>query len=128
MISDTRTLASKWIIEHIPKGSIIAAEGIREGAYMPPVSETEYKLIKVDLLADHPLDYYLENKADYLIASSLCYYRYTEEATPERFLFYRNLFKDYKTIKEFRSPFGQYAFHNPIIKIIRLSQDKNDSL
>ncbi len=68
--ADTRTLALRWIEEHLPRGSRIARE-----EYTPQVRSHRYEVMYGWSLARWPYDWYVANEVEFLVASSSVYGR-----------------------------------------------------
>ena len=78
-VEDTRVMLGRWVEENIPPGSKIALEGYTfldsEGRQTGPL-DIKYSLQVLPSLRSNPLDYYAQEKFDYLISSSFVYERY----------------------------------------------------
>ncbi|MCX7918447.1 MAG: phospholipid carrier-dependent glycosyltransferase [bacterium] len=115
---DTRTIAKEWVEQNIPAGSKIAMEG-----YGPPLTHYRESLkswVSLDTAREryqvtqlptkgaalYPLNYYREQRYDYLIIASYTYLRYwvRPEHNPEAIKFYESLPKETELIARF-SPY-----------------------
>ncbi|MBI4517988.1 MAG: glycosyltransferase family 39 protein [Deltaproteobacteria bacterium] len=67
---DTRSLAHQWVSTNVPEGSCLARE-----EYTPQLPATRYQVHYLWSLAQRPYSWYLEQKCDYLVASSNIYGR-----------------------------------------------------
>ncbi len=76
---DTRMQLGRWIEENVPPGSKIALEGYTfldsEGRQTGP-RDIKYSLHVVPSLRVEPVDFYVQEKFDYLLVSSYVYARY----------------------------------------------------
>ena len=68
MRPDPRTIALDWINANLPAGSRIARED-----YSPQPSPDRYEVGVIPFLSDHPLQWYRDQKVDFLVASSYAY-------------------------------------------------------
>jgi 4-amino-4-deoxy-L-arabinose transferase-like glycosyltransferase len=94
-LPDTRWISKIWIEENIPAGAIIAREH-----YTPPIDNKRFKVTYLGYygLIKASLDGY-----DYIIASSLDYYRFFkgEKRYPVKSRKYKEIFSKYELVKEF---------------------------
>jgi 4-amino-4-deoxy-L-arabinose transferase-like glycosyltransferase len=70
-IVDSRETGRVWIEEHIPPGSHVAIE-----SYSPWVAPERYVLEPVRRIIDHPPDWYVEQKVEYVVVSRAMYGRF----------------------------------------------------
>ncbi len=83
----TAELAYDWVRANIPQDAVIVLES--RNLLLPNFPNARH----VTQLRHRPLEYYVEQKAEYLVASSICYGQYFE--SPERF---RQEYAEYRTI------------------------------
>ena len=113
---DTRTVSKQWIETHIPEGAKIALDF---EVHVPMLSTLEKpapgdgKIYDVDTmsitgLSDHPLEWYLEEGYDFLIASSFLYKipLVNDNENIARVTFYESLDRDFELIQEFKPYLG----------------------
>lgn len=75
---DTRELASEWLRENLPAGSVIAMDR------RVPVDASTYTVLRFeDDLARHELEYYRNRGVEFVIVSQYLYARYRQD--PERY-------------------------------------------
>ena len=121
---DTREILNNWIEENIPSGSKILIDRF---AYSPPVDEKKYEVLYLrgsKILEDLDVKNLRQSEYDYLILSGMFYERYfsepsNEPATRERI---RQLFNNFKVVREVESKYGSYAFHNPKLVLFALKE------
>lgn len=124
---DTRELSKNWVIQNIPKGSIIVTDWL---FYGPNISANDYKIIELkspkadEVLSSISIENLKETGASYFITSSFFYNRYLYQipAGDKIGLAYQKIFADNSVFVEFSNPQVEYGFHNPTIKIFKLSQ------
>jgi hypothetical protein len=105
---DTRTLAKQWIETNLPAGSRVAVDW---PTHSPPLSTLEravpdsvrvYEVMVVGRvgLSDHPLDWYQNEKFDYLVSSSFVYDLplVHKEWEVDRRMFYATLDRDLRLL------------------------------
>jgi hypothetical protein len=103
---DTRLQLGRWIEENVPPGSKLAAEGYSfldtQGQRTGP-KKLEYSLDLPSSLRTHPLEFYVQEKFDYLIASSYVYGRYPLDPTAHQSAidYYQRLGKTFTLVAEF---------------------------
>lgn len=125
MAADTRQAAADWLRQHACGVGRILMEGTlnANGTLVPayaPVLPAECGATYAYTLADFAdrLDDY-----DVLVASSFMYDRFVRlpDAPAERRRFYAAFFAARRPVAEFRPAVRSYGFHNPTIRIYRLS-------
>jgi hypothetical protein len=109
--TDTRTIAKEWIEKNIPPGSKIAEEWHTpelcdqfESALSPC-----YDVMVVAFLRDRPLEYYVGQGIDFLIASNFMYDipLVDKQKDAARRQFYESLDAEAELVKEFRPYLGE---------------------
>ncbi len=126
---DTRVIAKEWVGNNIAYGSKIGQD-----AYTCDLADEAYKITRKYSLSDVSLDYYVDNKFEYLIVSDTQYRRYMTYPLkyPENVKFYTSLFSEGKLIKEIKPQnnlwpgpderFSKYHIHvSPTIKIYKIN-------
>jgi hypothetical protein len=131
---DTRTLAKQWIETHLPAGSRVAVDW---PTHSPPLSTPEsrvpdsirvYDVMVVGRvgLSDHPLDWYRNEKIEYLVSSSFIYdlplvHKEWEE---DRRAFYATLDQDLRLLYavepgsgSVKTPFAFDEIYGPIVSL-----------
>jgi len=96
--SDSRRMARLWIEHDIPPGSHIALE-----AYSPFVDPERYVVQGFRIITVHPLEWYMQNGFEYLIASEGMYGRFFREPNryPKEIAAYNDLFDRLVPVKTF---------------------------
>ena len=103
---DTRVMLGRWVEENVPPGSKIALEGYTfldsEGRQTGPM-DIKYSLHVVPSLRTDPLDYFVQEKFDYLISSSFVYARYdlSPDAKASAIQYYQELNQRFPVVATF---------------------------
>ena len=115
-LPDTRMLTREWMINNIPNNSKIALEH-----YTAPLEDTNFILLKRFFLSDQSIEYYCQEKVEYLGISSKVYERF--DLDPVRYRsninFYNSLTDTTTLIYEIKPLPGQIA--GPVVSIYHLS-------
>jgi 4-amino-4-deoxy-L-arabinose transferase-like glycosyltransferase len=100
---DSRQQAMRWIEANVPPGSGVAIE-----AYSPYVDPAKYAVTGVTRLAEHPVEWYIENDLDYLVFSKFTFQRIynARDRFPEEAKRYDEMFGRFEQVKLF--PHGDY--------------------
>lgn len=100
---DTRTLAARWLDEHLPPGEQVLVEW-----YGPPYRNVRQGGFD---LSDRPLDRYLGRTPRFVVTSSFTYDRWLRnpDQYPRRVAFYRALHEQTPLLVEIR-PFPELAY------------------
>ncbi len=122
---DTRTIAAQWIAENIPQQSKIVLDFV---PYAPAIDPQRFTIVNNPLL---PVGTWLDKaklrtyEVDYVILSSLSYDRFFSQPgqPPGMRIQLRKVFA-LPLEKEFKPTSGTYGFHNPTIRIFRVSGPK----
>ncbi len=111
-LPDTRWVSKIWVEKNIPPGSIIGRE-----EYTPPISPRRYRVVFLGFLASTE---YEVDQFDYIILSSNSYERFIvdEQRYPHQAQKYKDVFSNYKLIKEF-APDNKTA-GGPVIRIYKI--------
>lgn len=126
--NDTRQRMQLWAEQNLPAGSKILVNG--EG-YAPSFDGLKFEV--APLSRQEPEDFTisaLKNSGyDYLVLSSLAYGRfYTQHGTDPYFRFFKirfnQIFAELELLKEIKPTFGTYGFHNPVLRIYSLKDQK----
>ena len=95
---DGRDAAQVWIEENLPAGSRITLEG-----YTPYVSPGAYVVNGVTMMIEHPLEWYIDQEAEYLVFGQEMFGRYYKD--PERYgeeiARYERLFDETRLVAKF---------------------------
>jgi hypothetical protein len=87
-VTDTRTIAYTWMLDHLPHNAIVARE-----QYTPQVRPDQFRLRNHDGLYQRDMAWYRQQGVRYVVASSAMYDRFVDNpATPFRSAFYHELF------------------------------------
>jgi hypothetical protein len=85
---DTRSLALYWILDNVPKSTVVARE-----RFTPQLTPNRYRLRNHDFLWQRNWDWYREQGVRYLITSSTVYGQFVGNANDAvHDSFYRELF------------------------------------
>ncbi len=111
-LPDTRLVSKVWIEKNIPHGVRIAREH-----FTPPIEEHLFEVTNVGLFGLKDISL---NDFDYIIASSLDYGRFIEDATryPLEAKKYREIFHKFKLIREFIP--DNKTTGGPVIRVYRV--------
>ncbi|HWA15538.1 MAG TPA: glycosyltransferase family 39 protein [Gemmatimonadales bacterium] len=97
-ITDSRETGRVWIEQHLPPGSHVAIE-----SYAPWVAPDRYVLEPVRRIIDHPPEWYVEQKVDYVVVSRVMYGRFYRDR--KRYAAdvaqYEALFNRFELLQEF---------------------------
>lgn len=95
---DSRETARVWIEENIPWDSRIVLE-----RYAPYLQKKMYQILTVESMADHPPEWYIAQRVNYLVFSEGIFRRYETNPNlyPDKAQAYEALFKRFKLIKVF---------------------------
>lgn len=86
--NDTRVRAYDWAMENLPSGTVIGQEN-----QTPQFPENYFLTETNQYLANHPMEYYQDNKFEYLIVSNEMYRRFfNSEGNETEQAFYNELF------------------------------------
>ncbi len=126
---DTRVVAQEWVQSNVPMGSRVGMD-----AYTGNLSGDTYHITRKFSLSEEELNYYTENKYDYLIVSDTQYRRYMNEPIKykENVEFYNQLFKEGELASEIKlsddvwpkssERFLKYHIHiSPTIRIYKIN-------
>ena len=119
---DTRDQLRLWVAENLPAGTKV----IIEAAYSPQLTDVALhrKLIKLDKHPGQFTVHALRNSGyEYLLVNSFSYGRYFREPKVNQLLKKRwaNIFSTFPLVQEFSAPSGSYGFHNPVVRVYRLT-------
>ena len=116
-LPDTRIMAKTWLETHVPKGTKIAVE-----AYAAPVDPKRFVLLKMFSLSSRPLDYYYQEKYEYLVVSSMMYNRFMAEQSryQDEVNFYHRLKNEATLVKQI-APIP-WRLTGPEVSIYRLNR------
>lgn len=97
-IVDSRETGRVWIEQHLPAGSHVAIE-----SYSPWVAPNRYALEPVRRIIDHPPEWYVEQKIDYVVVSRAMYGRFyrNRERYAADVAQYDALFNRFELLQEF---------------------------
>ncbi len=101
-LTDVQTVAGQWIVDKLPQGSRIALEG-----YTPLLSSTDYQVLYVNRMIEHPLEWYMAQGYDYLVLSDAIYGRYDSDPVKYRqeIAAYRPFLEDLPLVQEIQGPY-----------------------
>lgn len=115
---EVRTLAERWMVDHLPASSRVAAE-----SYSPLLTD-HFDTTYVARLTDHPPEWYLENDFDYVVASSAMYGRFFIDAgsyEPE-VAAYEEIFTSFSLLTEVAGPFKFLAEPAGVVRLYVVGQ------
>lgn len=97
-VVNSKETARVWIQEHLPAGSRVAIE-----AYAPWVDPQRYRLEAVRSMTRHPLQWYVDQRIDYLVFSQEMYGRFYLDPTryPAEVAQYDAMFARFTLLKQF---------------------------
>jgi 4-amino-4-deoxy-L-arabinose transferase-like glycosyltransferase len=95
---DSRETARKWINKNLPWNARVVLE-----RYAPYLNEKKFQILTVESMADHPPEWYIEQRVNYLIFSEGIYRRYETNPGmyPEVAAAYERLFDQFQLVKIF---------------------------
>jgi hypothetical protein len=95
---DSRETARKWINKNLPWNARVVLE-----RYAPYLNEKKFQILTVESMADHPPEWYIEQRANYLVFSEGIYRRYetNPDMYPEVAAAYERLFDQFNLVKIF---------------------------
>jgi hypothetical protein len=126
MRPDTRDQARNWIFRNLPPGARIIIPGL---TWYTPFggSSRQYGPYEIAAMQRPSFSELLTASLDsraYLVVSSFTYQRHLDfpDVEPGMTRFYRMLFEQHTALATFSIPFDPLGFHNPTIRIYRLSE------
>src|SRR5688572_18899233 len=100
---NVRQDAMRWINDNVPAGARVAIE-----AYSPYVDPGRYAVTGVTRMAEHPVEWYIENELEYIVFSKFTFRRIyaARDRFPEEAQRYDEMFGLFEQVKVF--PHGDY--------------------
>ncbi|MBI2567178.1 MAG: glycosyltransferase family 39 protein [Candidatus Schekmanbacteria bacterium] len=123
---DSRIAARQWILDHLPPGAGVACD-----FYAPPLSKSDgLRVLRSPFtIASQQLSWYCRHGYSHVVISSMTYNRFFQDPSlrfvPAR-AWYRRLGRAGKRLVAF--PGEELGFHDPTIKVYRLTACSGDSL
>ena len=125
LLDDSRSRLDAWIHTNIPKGARIA---IDYPPYDPPLLGGTYQVLRFapGQLLNEIAEGRIQEKADYLVLSSLIYDRFFTQPNGDgaRREVIRQAFSSLPVLQQMRPRYLTYGFHNPVVTIFDLKSGR----
>lgn len=110
---DSRSTARDWINRELPAGAVVAVE-----SYAPFVDPARFRIVQAERAIDHPVQWYIDQHADYLVLSQGMFGRYFGNTRdyPREAAHYLQLIGAMQQVREFRD--GGY-----LIVVLKVSRE-----